>query len=215
MSTLRGLIVLILACVIISQGVPGHLTAAAGAVDVVTYHNDPARTGQNLNETTLAPANVAASTFGKTGFFSVDGKVDAQPLYLSSVAIPGRGTFNILYVVTEHGSVYAFDANVGTLLWQVSMLGTGETPSDNRSCSQVTPEIGITATPVIDRTRGAIYIVAMSKNASGAYFQRLHALDITSGAERFGGPRTVQATYPGSGAGSVGGMLTFDPRQFE
>jgi hypothetical protein len=104
------------------------------------------------------------------------------------------------------------------VLWRVSLLGAGETTSDNRSCSQVTPEIGITSTPVIDRARGpngAIYVVAMSKSAAGTYFQRLHALDVTSGAELFGGPRVIQATYPGTGAGSAGGTLTFDARQYE
>ena len=190
------------------------VTSAAGT-DVVTYHNDIARTGQNLSETFLTSSSVNAASFGKIGFFSADGKVDAQPLYLSAVAIPGQGTRNVLYVATEHDSVYGFDADTGAVLWQVSMLGAGETPSDGRSCSQVVPEIGITSTPVLDRSRGAIYVVAMSKNGSGTYFQRLHALDVTSGAELFGGPKTVQATFPGTGAGSSGGMLSFDPKQYE
>ena len=192
-------------------------TASAGA-DVITYHNDTARTGQNLNETFLSSSTVSVSTFGKVGFFPVDGKVDAQPLYLSGVAMPGQGTRNVLYVVTEHDSVYGFDADTAAVLWRVSLLGSGETTSDGRGCSQVTPEIGITSTPVIDRARGpngVIYVVAMSKNGSGAYFQRLHALDVTSGAELFGGPKTVQATYPGTGAGSSGGTVSFDPKQYE
>ena len=187
------------------------------AVDVATYHNDNARTGQNLAETLLNPGNVSSTTFGKVGFLSVDGKVDAQPLHLSNVNIPGQGTRNVLYVVTEHDSVYAFDAVSGAALWQVSLLGAGETTSDARGCSQVTPEIGITATPVIDRTRGpngAIYVIAMSKNGSN-YFQRLHALDITSGAELFGGPKNIQASFPGSGDGSSGGNVIFDPQQYE
>lgn len=187
------------------------------AVDVATYHNDNARTGQNLAETLLNPGNVSSTTFGKVGFISVDGKVDAQPLHLSNVNIPGQGTRNVLYVVTEHDSLYAFDAVSGAALWQVSLLGAGETTSDARGCSQVTPEIGITATPVIDRTRGpngAIYVIAMSKNGSN-YFQRLHALDITSGAELFGGPKNIQASFPGSGDGSSGGNVIFDPQQYE
>ena len=207
-------------------GVALTLVLVAGAtrivstvgVDVVTYHNDVGRTGQNLSETTLTPANVTSATFGKRGFYTADGKVDAQPLYLSSVSIPGQGSRNVLYVATEHDSVYAFDADLGSIIWQVSLLGAGETPSDQRNCSQVIPEIGITSTPVIDRSAGSngvIYVVAMSKNASGSYFQRLHALDITSGAELFGGPRLIQATFPGSGAGSSGGTLTFDPKQYE
>jgi hypothetical protein len=198
---------------------PATLSVSSGmsAVDVTTYHNDNARTGQNLAEVLLNPGNVAAATFGKVGFFSVDGKVDAQPLHLSNVNIPGQGTRNVLYVVTEHDSVYAFDAVSGAALWQVSLLGAGETTSDARGCSQVTPEIGITATPVIDRTRGpngVIYVIAMSKNGSN-YFQRLHALDITSGAELFGGPKNIQASFPGSGDGSSGGNVIFDPKQYE
>ncbi len=159
----------------------------ASAVDVITYHYDNLRTGQNLKETILTPANVNSAKFGKLGAFTVDGRVDAQPLYLSAVAIPSAGTKNVLYVATEHGSVYAFDAdsingNTSAFLWKVSLMGSGETPSDNRGCGQVSPEIGVTATPVIDRTRGphgAIYVVAMSKDAGGNYFHRLHALDLS------------------------------------
>jgi outer membrane protein assembly factor BamB len=188
---------------------------SAGGIDVVTYHNDVARTGQNLNETILTPASVTVAQFGKVGFYTTDGKVDAQPLLLSGVAIPGQGTHNVLYVATEHDSVYAFDAEVGTVLWRVSLLGAGESTSDARGCGQVVPEIGITSTPVIDRSRNAIYVVAMSRNGSGAYFQRLHALDVTSGAELFGGPRLIQASVTGTGAGSSGGTLAFDAKQYE
>ncbi|HKN75462.1 MAG TPA: hypothetical protein VJW94_09820 [Candidatus Acidoferrum sp.] len=192
-------------------------------INVVTYHYDNLRTGQNLNETILTPSNVNSTTFGKLGAFTVDGLVDAQPLYLSAVAIPAVGTKNVLYVATEHDSVYAFDAdsvngNTSTYLWKVSLLGSGETTSDNRGCSQVTPEIGVTSTPVIDRARGthgAIYVVAMSKDANGNYYQRLHALDLTTGAELFGGPTTVQATYPGTGDNSSGGNVVFDPKQYK
>jgi hypothetical protein len=188
---------------------------SAGGVDVVTYHNDAGRTGQNLNETTLTLANVNVNTFGRAGFYSVDGKVDAQPLYLSAVTVPNQGVRNMLYIATEHDSVYGLDADNGAVIWRVSLLGSGETPSDSRGCGQVVPEIGITATPVIDRARNAIYVVAMSKNTAGTYFQRLHALDVTSGAELFGGPRLVQANYPGTGAGSSGGVVPFDPKQYE
>ena len=192
--------------------------AGQSPADVVTHHNDNARTGQALHETVLTPANVNASTFGKVGFLAVDGKVDAQPLYLSGVSIPGQGIRNVVYVATEHASVFAFDGDSGALLWQVSLLLPGETPSDQRNCSQVAPEIGVTATPVIDRTRGpngALYAVAMSKDGAGHYFQRLHALDVATGAELFGGPATIAATYPGTGAGSAGGVVTFDPKQYE
>ena len=190
---------------------------SAGGTDVVTYHNDIARTGQNLSEITLTPARVVASTFGKTAFFATDGKVDAQPLYLSNLMIPALGARNVVYAATEHASVYAFDATTGLILWKTSLLGAGETTSDARGCSQVTPEIGITSTPVIDRSRGpngVIYVVAMSKSGS-TYFQRLHALDAALGTEMFGGPVDVQASYPGSGAGSAGGVVPFDPKQYE
>src|SRR5262249_9993660 len=146
----------------------GGIVDTAGGVDVVTYHNDLARTGQNLGETTLTLANVNPTAFGKLGLYATDGKVDAQPLYLSNLAIAG-GSHNILYIATEHDSVYAFDADTGATVWRVSLLGAGETTSDTRGCGQVTPEIGITSTPVIDRARGVIYVVAMSKNGS-SYF---------------------------------------------
>jgi hypothetical protein len=191
-------------------------SALRGQVNVLTWHNDNARTGQNLSETTLTPANVNVSTFGKLFGITVDGKVDAQPLYISSLTIPGKGIYNVLYVVSEHGSAYAFDADAGTLLWQVSLLGANETTSDTRGCGQVTPEIGITATPAIDLQsgpHGTMYAVAMSKDSSGKYHQRLHALDLTTGAEEFNGPAEIRATYPGSGVEGTGGVQTFDPKQ--
>jgi hypothetical protein len=162
---------------------------------------------------------VNSAQFGKKGEFTVDGKVDAQPLYLSQVAINGQMK-NVLYVATEHGSVYAFDADsingvTSTFLWKTSTLGSGETTSDTRGCGQVSPEIGITATPVIDRIRNAIYVVAMSKNASGSYFQRLHALNLSTGAELFAGPQTITATYPGTGDNNSGGNVIFDPKQYK
>jgi hypothetical protein len=193
------------------------LVAASPGVagDVVTYHNDNARTGQYLQETILNPSNVRSSTFGKLFTFPVDSVIDAQPLYLSAVSIAGE-THNVVYAVTENDSVYAFDADTGTRLWHVSTLEAGETPSDTLGCDQITPTIGITSTPVIDRTRGphgTIYLVAMSKTAS-AYIQRLHALDITTGKEELGGPVTVHAKYSGTGDNSVGGFLIFDPKQY-
>lgn len=181
------------------------------AVDMVTYHNDNARTGQNLNETVLTPANVNASQFGKLRFLPVDGKVDGQPLYLANLTAGGQ-RHNVVFAVTEHGSVFAFDADSGAKLWQVSVLGTGEMPSDDHGCEQITPEIGITSTPVIDRQRGpngAIYIVGMSKDSSGNYHQRLHALDVTTGTELFGGPTEIQASYPGTGDDSSDGRVNF------
>jgi hypothetical protein len=186
------------------------------AGDVVTYHYNPSREGANLAETTLTPSNVNSTSFGKVRFFIVDGKVDAQPLYVYK--LPGTLRIqNTLFVVTEHGSVYNFDADAGTQTWKVSAIPAGETTSDNHGCSQISPEIGITDTPVIDRQRGqygAIYFVAMSKDSAGHYHQRLHALDLKTGAELFGGPKEITATYPGTGDGSQGGQVIFAPGQF-
>ncbi|MBN3753207.1 pyrrolo-quinoline quinone [Paraburkholderia sp. Tr-20389] len=190
--------------------------ASAMSADVLTYHNDVARTGQYLAETTLTPSNVNAASFGKVAFLSVDGKVDAQPLFVSNVPVNGAA-HNVIYVVTEHASVYAFDADSNAQLWQRSLLGSGETTSDPRNCTQISPEIGITATPVIDRSRGSngvMYAVAMSKEPSGTIHQRLHAVDLASGAELFGGPVDISGSYPGSGANSSNGVTTFDPQQY-
>jgi len=190
------------------------LTVEAAGTDVVTQHNDNARTGQNLTESVLTPANVNFATFGKKAVYPVDGKVDAQPLVLFGLDIPGQGIHNVLYVATEHGTVYALDADSGAQIWRVSTLKAGESPSDDRGCGQVTPEIGVTATPVIDRARGVIYVVAMSK-AGSTYFQRLHALDIRTGAELLGGPKDAQASFPGSGDNSQAGQVIFDPKQYK
>jgi hypothetical protein len=188
----------------------------SSATDVVTYHNDIARTGHNLEETILTTGNVNSSSFGKLFTSPVDGIIDAEPLYLSAVSIPGKGTHNVIYVVTENDSVYAFDADNGALFWQVSALGSGESPSDNHSCGQISPQIGITSTPVIDRSsgpHGTIYVVAMSKKSSN-YFQRIHALDMTTGVEEFGGPVMVAAKYKGTGDNSHHGFVIFDPAQY-
>lgn len=182
-------------------------------VDATTYHDDNARDGLNSNETTLTPANVNSSSFGKIGFFSTDGKVDAEPLYLSQFTINGAA-HNVLYAASEHGSVYAFDADTGATLWQISTLKSGETTSDDHGCGQISPEIGITGTPVIDRALGTIFVVAMSKDPSGRYHQRLHALNLATGAEMEGGPVEITASYPGTGYGSKNGMQVFDPGQY-
>jgi len=192
--------------------------AVPATTDVLTYHNDIARTGQNLTETTLNPSNVTSAKFGKLGFYPVDGLVDAEPLYASNVPVPSNGTPNLLIVPTEHGSVYAFDADSGATIWQVSTLKSGETTSDDRGCGQVSPEIGATSTPVVDRTsgtNGAIYVVAMSKDGSGNYHQRLHALDLVLGTELSGGPVDIQATYPGTGDNTDGTNVVFDPAQYK
>jgi hypothetical protein len=193
------------------------IVTPAGPADVLTHHNDLARTGQNLIETILTTANVNPAKFGKLGFYPVDGLVDAEPLYVSNVAVPNNGTHNLLLAATENGTVYAFDADSGATMWQVSTLKTGETPSDDPGCGGCGALIGVNPTPVIDRTRGpngAVYIVGASKDASVNYHHRLHAFDLALGSELFGGPVEVQATYPGTGANSIGTNVVFDPKQY-
>src|SRR5438270_10441163 len=192
-------------------------TSPATAQDVLTYHNNIGRTGYNSRETILTPGDVDVSTFGKVFTIPVDGAVDAQPLYLSAVTLP-TGSRNLLIVATEHDSVYAFDADSGVTIWRQTTLKTGETTSDNRGCGQVTPEIGITSTPVIYRpagSNGVIYLVAMSKDSTGNYHQSLHALDAASGNELYNGPVEIQAKYPGNGDNSSGGNVIFDPGQYK
>jgi uncharacterized protein (TIGR03437 family) len=180
---------------------------------VVTYQYENNRSGVNRNEVLLNPANVSSLSFGKLFAHSVDGLVYAQPLYLPNVTVSGRGSHNVLYVVTEHDSVYAFDADNNTgpnasPLWQVSFLGPGVTtmPAVDTGCDQIEPEIGITGTPVIDTATETMYLVATTKETaagSSQYVHRLHALDVRSGAERPGSPVAIQATYPGRGGTTV------------
>ncbi|MHB8519235.1 MAG: immunoglobulin domain-containing protein [Limisphaerales bacterium] len=230
---------------------------AQTAVNVLTYHNDNARTGQNLNETILTPANVNVGSFGKLFSYPVDGYVYAQPLYLAGVSIPGQGTHNVVFVATEHDSVYAFDADSNTgsnaaPLWQRSLInaGAGESTVPVSDLGFSDPlELGITGTPVIDPGSGTLFVVAEIKTgastsvnttntsggntgtsggvtntqaaaagdaaASGAsttYAERLYALDVATGAIKFGGPVDIQATVPGIGDGTDGlGHVPFDP----
>ena len=216
-STMRFVYSLVLAALAVFY-FSGPGAPVAFSQDILTYHHDSSRTGLNSSETTLTTANVNSTQFGKLFVVTVDGLVDAQPLYLSQVPIAGQGTHNLLIVATENDSVYAFDADVGTQIWHISALKSGETPSDDRNCQQVTPTIGITSTPVISRppgTNGVIYAVAMSKDSSGNYHQRLHALDAPTGKELYNGPEEIQAQYPGTGDGSVGGYVIFDPAQYK
>jgi outer membrane protein assembly factor BamB len=195
---------------------PGSSQSQTVEVDVLTYHYDATRQGLNALESTLTLSNVNTNTFGKIAFFPVDGKVDGQPLYVHSLVVSNL-PHNTLFVVTENDSVYAFDADTGTKLWQASALADGEMPSDNHGCDRITPTIGITDTPVIDLQQGpngAIYFVAMSEDSDGNYHQRLHALDLATGGELFGGPTEIQATYPGTGDNSQNGQVIFDPAQY-
>jgi hypothetical protein len=186
-------------------------TVMQRGTDVTTYKNDLSRSGQNLSESALTPTTVTSSNFGLLRMLPVDGRVDAQPLYLSQLSVAG-GSFNAVFVATEHDSVYAFDSDSGAVLWHVSLLAAGESPSNDHGCIQVSPEIGVTSTPVIDRAAGAhgtIYVVAMSVDAQSNYHQRLHALDVTTGAELLNGPTDITATYAGAVTSS------FDPRYYE
>jgi hypothetical protein len=189
---------------------------AASMTDVTTYHNDNSRSGQNLTESVLTPANVNSSHFGLLHILPADGLVDGQPLVASNLKVGGT-SYNAVFIVTENDSVYSYDADSGAALGHVSLLGSGETPSDARSCGQVMPQIGITSTPVIDRTAGSngtLYVVAMSKDSHGNYHQRLHALDLSTLAEQASSPVTIEAAYPGTANNSTG-VTSFDPAQYE
>jgi hypothetical protein len=166
---------------------------------VLTWHNDNARTGQNLQESILTLANVKTPTFGRLFTLTVSGEVDAQPLYVPGLTIASQA-HNVLYIVTEHDNVYAFDADTGAVLKEVSLIPANQTTSDDRSCGQVTPEIGITSTPAIDLNVGAhgtMFVVAMTKDANGNYHHYIHALDLTTLADEVTAVE-VTATYPGS-----------------
>lgn len=202
----------------IFQGVLPPITILAQQTDVLTYHNDNGRSGQTLHEEVLTLANVNTNHFGKLRILNTDDRVDAQPLYSAGVNIPGQGQRNVLFVGSEQDSVYAFNADSTNLFWKVSLLPTGEVPSDDRNCTQVSPFIGVTATPVIDRQlgpNGTIFLVAMTKViSSGQYMQRLHSLDLSTGLERI--PATaITAKYRGTGANSSGGNVIFDPGQYK
>jgi len=202
-----------------APGTPAPPPTGASAADVLTWHNDAARTGQYLVETSLTQAAVNTTNFGRTAMWPVDGLVNAQPLYAGSVTLVDGSVHGVVIAASEHDSVYAFDASTGTVLWRKSMLAAGETSSDSLGCGQVAPEIGITATPAIDRSlgpNGTVFVAAMSKNAAqpAQYFQRIHALDLASGAERPGSPVAVQATYPGAGDNSSNGLVVFDPAAY-
>jgi hypothetical protein len=193
---------------------------AIAQTNVTTYHYDNSRTGQNTSETLLTPSNVNATQFGKVFSLAVDGAVYAQPLYVSNLTI-GGGTHNVVFVATEQDSVYAFDADSNTganssFLWRASLIDTahgasfGATPvsAPETGCDNLEPNIGITSTPVIDLATGTMYVEAKSKE-NGIFVHRLHALDITTGFEKYPGPIVITATVNGTGDGSSGGQLTF------
>jgi len=192
------------------------IRVASANTAVLTYKGNTFRTGQYGNETILNTGNVNASTFGKYVSYPVDGRVYAQPLFVPDLTIGGT-LHNVVFVATEHDSIYAFDADQRTAiapLWHSSFInvarGITTIPIIDVKCGDLAPEIGITGTPVIDGSSGTLYVVAATKE-QGTYFQRLHALDITTGQERSGSPTVIKAFEKGSGDGNVNGYIRFDP----
>ena len=196
---------------------------ARGQVNVLTYHYNNNRTGDNLGETNLTPANVNSNTFGKLFTYAVDGYVFAQPLYVSGLNIPGKGVHNVLFIATEHNSVYALDADnsgaLGGILWFTNLGLSAATPNldfgtryNGGQYLDIVPEVGITGTPVIDLASGTIYLDSFTHQGS-SYFHRIHALNITNGIERPFGPVLVSASVPGGGVGSSGGVVTLVHKQ--
>ena len=197
---------------------------AHAQVNVLTYHNDNARTGANTNETLLTPSNVNSVTFGKLFKYNVDGYVYAQPLYVSGLNIPGQGIHNVLFIATEHNTVYAFDADSTNgagagLLWKTNLGISAVTPNPDFGTrypggyTDIISEVGITGTPVIDLVSGTLYVNAFTHEGV-SYFHRLHALNLTNGTERSFSPVLVNASFPGVGVGSNGmGRVVFNPKQ--
>ncbi len=199
-----------------------------GLSGVYTYHNDLARDGANTQEYALTPANVKTSTFGKLFSCVVDGAVYAQPLWVANLGV-NSARHNVIFVATEHDSLYAFDADANPCvpLWSVSLIDSAHGGDGNETpvpsgpggllgfgSGDIMPEAGVTGTPVIDAVTNTLYVVSKSVDLSGpSFFERLHAVDITTGNEKFGGPVRIDAsiTFPGSGDG--GSTVSFNVRQ--
>jgi len=207
-------------CVLLMASLVPAALGQGLVVNVTTYHNDNARLGLNAKETTLTLANVNRAQFGKLFSQAVDGFVYAQPLYLSNVRIPGKGRHNVVYVATQHDSVYAFDADSNTganrqALWTRAFAdpaaGIQPVRSEDVNCKDIYPEVGITGTPVIDAATGTLYVVTKETRPAKGVAQRLHALDVGTGEEKFGGPVEIHASVAGWGDGSLAGQVAFDP----
>ncbi len=187
--------------------------ALAQAVNVTSWHYDNSLSGANTQETILTPSNVNSLTFGRLFSVALDGMVFAQPLYLTGVSIAG-GVHNVVYAVTENDSVYAIDADNGTVYEQVSLLPGGATtvsgPND-LGCNDVIPQVGITGTPVIDTSSNTLYVVAVDKNADGSFSQYLHALDVTTLEDKVS-PVAITATVAGTASDGNGSTVTFNTK---
>ncbi len=213
-------------------------TRLTPSTDVLSYHNDNSSTGQNLSETVLTPANVNTTTFGKLFSAGVDGQVYAQPLYVAGVNITtgaNQGTHNVVFVATEHDSLYAIDADNGAILWQDTLLhavhgGTvSSVPSSDVNVGDLAPEIGVTATPVIDAGTNTLYVEAKTKEVASDgshYIHQLYAVNLSNGSVVGGGPAVIAdsigdtyvsgPTVNGTGDGSSNGTVFFDAlRQLE
>jgi len=189
-------------------GAPASGGSAGGnSLAVTTNRYDNARSGVNLLETRLTTTNVNATQFGLQFSRTVDGQIYAQPLYVGGLTMPDQKVHNVVYVATEHNTVYAFDADDASTTSPLWSRNVG--PSGSNTCDNMSPEIGITATPVIDRAAATIYFISKGQE-SGNWVQRIHAVDITTGAERAGSPAVISASVPGTGAGSAGGNVAFN-----
>jgi hypothetical protein len=197
-------------------GAPPAGVAAPARTAVLTQRNDPTRTGWNPYETVLTQANVNPDHFGRRTTYPVDGAVYAQPLFLPGLKVNGA-VHNTVFVATEHDSVYAFDADVTgparAPLWRRSLLPDGARPVSSDAdvtCATITPEVGVTGTPVLDPATGTLYVVATYRQDGGIRY-RLYALDVSTGRDRLA-PVVVEATAPGTAPDAVAGTLTFTPR---
>jgi hypothetical protein len=203
-------------CAVLLCGICG-----AAQVAVTTYHNDNYRSGANTNEVVLTSANVNTQHFGRLAVFPVEGQVYAQPLYVPNLNIAGTN-HNVVFIATEHDQVYAFDVQSGAQLWQANylisyspLITISSVSSNDVNCQDMTPEIGITGTPVIDTTTNTMYLVTITKQfnlvtQTTTFQQTLHGLDIRTGKDK-AIPHTISAVAQGTGTGSIGGVLTFSP----
>ena len=200
--------------VALSKSTASAAVAVTDLSGITLYHNDLARTGQNLQEYALTPASVSSGNFGKRWSCPLDGVVYAQPLYVANLAI-GGGVHNVVIVATMHDSVYAFDADNPKCLtyWQISFLNPPAITSTSAAgapCNDVTPEFGVTGTPAIDPAAQTLYLVT-NTTEYGTVIQRLHALNLVTGSERTNSPVVIEATVPGSGDG--GSSVSFNASQ--